>query len=82
MIPTIPIKTWSMPNVKIDSLESGKWGVSIPNIDFELPMDLEVEGNVKRVSIGPEPIELKSESRILVDPHGWYLHKKDFDIEE
>jgi aminopeptidase N len=72
------LRTTDLVDVKIDSLGDNKWNISIPNIDFELPMDIEINGNLGKFILGPEPISVESETKILIDPKNWYLHKKDF----
>jgi aminopeptidase N len=72
------LKTTNLPNVVVDSLDTGQWAVSVPNIDFELPMEFEVDGELKRVLVGPKKVPIYADSVIVVDPNKWYLHQSDF----
>ena len=72
------LETTNLPNVVVDSLGYGQWQVSVPNIDFNLAMELEIDGVLTRTNIGQKPLLIESESRIIVDPNKWYLHKSDF----
>ena len=72
------LETTELPNVVVDSLGNGKWNVSIPNIDFELPMELEIDGDRTSTILGNHPVLIDAESRIIVDPQNWYLHQSDF----
>ena len=65
-------------NVVVDSLGHGQRQLSVPNIDFNLAMELEIDGVLTRTNIGQKPLLIESESRIIVDPNKWYLHKSDF----
>lgn len=72
------LRTTNLFDVKIDSLGQNKWNISIPSIDFELPMELEINGNRDKFILGPQPITIESETKVLVDPKNWYLHTRDF----
>jgi len=72
------LKTTDLPDVQIDSLGNNKWNVTIPNINFELPMGIDVDGEIVKSILSSESITIEASSRIKVDPIGWFLHKKDF----
>jgi len=72
------LETTELPNVIMDSVGLDKWNVSIPNINFDLPIDLEINGQINRKYIGKTPILIESGSRIIVDPQKWYLLAGDF----
>ena len=72
------LETTILPNVVVDSLGNGQWTISIPNIDFELPIELKIDGKLKRVVVGNQKIFLYSDSALVVDPRKWYLHQSDF----
>jgi len=75
---TFYLETTDLLNVVVDSVALGQWEISIPNIEFELPMELEINGELQKVILGNKPVLLQSESEIGVDPKRWYLHKVDF----
>jgi aminopeptidase N len=72
------LKTTNLPNIVVDSLGNGQWTLSVPNIDFELPMEFEIEGELRRIIVGPEKVLIDADSAIVVDPRKWYLHRSDF----
>ena len=76
------LKTTNLPDVQIDSLGNNKWNVSIPNIDFDLVMDLEGNGKIERYILSQDPITIESKTKIIVDPKNWYLHQSDFNKSE
>jgi aminopeptidase N len=72
------LKTTELPNVKIDSLGNNNWGISLTNLEFSLPMDIEADGDIVRLNLSKSPTEVSSKSKIIIDPQNWYLHAKDF----
>ena len=72
------LETTRLPNVVVDSLGNGQWNVSIPNIDFKLSMELEIDGRRIRSILSSNPVTIESESRVIIDPLKWYLHESDF----
>jgi len=72
------LETVDLLNVVVDSAAVGQWHVSIPNIDFELPMDLEIDGERRQIQIGSTPVIVEAQRLIVVDPQKWYLHESDF----
>ena len=72
------LETTDLLDVVVDSIAIGQWEVSIPNINFEIPMELEIDCKIQKIILGNKPVLIKSDSEIVVDPHRWYLHKTDF----
>ena len=71
------LETTSLPSVLVVPDGPGKWQVSIPNIEFELPMELEHGGETGRYVLGKEPIRIESQAEINVDPRHWYFLEGD-----
>lgn len=67
------LNTTDLPQIKIDSLTTDTYNVSIPNIDFELPMEVEYNGKTERLMLGHKPVKLVSDYRPLIDEMNWYL---------
>jgi aminopeptidase N len=65
--------TTTYPQIRIDSLAVDQFEVSIPNIDFELPMDVTYADTTERVSLGKNAISVSSPYRPVVDKMNWYL---------
>jgi aminopeptidase N len=65
--------TTDLPQIKIDPISDNTFEVSIPNIDFELPMDIEYNDIIEQRFLGPAPIIIHSSYRPLVDEMDWYL---------
>jgi aminopeptidase N len=72
------LETNDLPNVVIDSIGDNRWSISLENTEVILPMDILTDEKLIKVIVSENPIEIISNSRIVVDPKNWYLHKKDF----
>ena len=71
------LETTDLLAIVIDSLDAAQWDVSIPNIDFQLPVEVEVDGERQRLTLSSSPTRITADS-IAIDPQKWYLHKNDF----
>lgn len=69
--------TTDLPEIKIDSVASNRYQISIPNIDFELPMDVAYNDTSKQMVLGPKQITLESNHWPVVDEMNWYLKETD-----
>ncbi|MCB0282934.1 MAG: M1 family metallopeptidase [Calditrichaeota bacterium] len=67
------------PIVQIDSITANQFNISIPNIDFELPMDVSYADTTQRLLLGKNPISLQTPFRPQVDRQNWYLKEPDED---
>lgn len=67
------LETTTLPNVMVDSLGQGQWSVVIPNIEFALPVELEMDGKLCRIVLSKKPLMVQAELRPVVDPRNWYL---------
>jgi len=67
------LSTTILPKIKIDSVATNTFEIAIPNIDFEIPMDVVFENKVERIYLGPEAIEIISRKWPQVDPLNWFL---------
>ena len=72
------LETTNLLDVAVDSVSLGEWKISVHNIDFDLPMELEINSEIQRITLGKEPVFVESDSKIIVDPNRWYLHASDF----
>ncbi|KAA3610295.1 MAG: M1 family peptidase [Calditrichaeota bacterium] len=65
--------TTDYPQIRIDSLSANSFNVSIPNINFNLPMEVSYNGITDTLQIGKQTIQITSDSRPVVDEKNWYL---------
>lgn len=73
------LSTLDMLNIKVDSVGNNQWNVSFSNIDFELPVEINIDGELVRQTVSKKAVPIESKNRIIVDPRNWYLHKGDFE---
>lgn len=71
------LRTTDLPTVQIDSLEADKFAISIPNIDFQCPMEVTHGDKSERMLLGKDAVFLNSRFRPIVDEVGWYLKTDD-----
>ena len=67
------LETTKLPKIKIDSLAVNQFAVSVPAIDFELPMDVYYDNKTEQLYLSKTPVTLKSAQRPIVDEKNWYL---------
>ncbi|MCK5076188.1 MAG: M1 family metallopeptidase [Calditrichia bacterium] len=67
------LHTTILPQILIDSVAQNKYHVSIHNIDFKLPMNVETSDSSYRTKLGPMPKEIYSQFTPEIDKKGWYL---------
>ena len=67
------LNTTELPAIKIDSLAADGFEISIPNIDFDLPVDVTLDNDTLRMMLGKTPIEVKSTAKPKVDQKDWFL---------
>ncbi len=65
--------TTDYPEIKIDSVSTNSFQVSIPNIDFKLPMEVSYDGKIDTLMLSDEFIQLTCDTRPIVDEKNWYL---------
>ncbi|MCK5077463.1 MAG: hypothetical protein KAR38_13865, partial [Calditrichia bacterium] len=67
------LHTTTLPQILIDSVAKDKYQVSIHNIEFRIPVDIEISDSSFRTMLGPNMLELHSDFPPLIDKKGWYL---------
>ena len=65
--------TTEYPKILIDSTGVDEFQISIPNIDFIIPMEVKLDNQSKRIELSSEPITIHSETKPLVDEKDWFL---------
>jgi len=69
------MNTTEMPEVIVREGEDGEYSISIPNINFTLPMEVHTTDGVKIMELGIQPVSILSNERPTVDPDGIFLRK-------
>lgn len=65
-----------LPRVSVRKKNRNTYQVSLPDISFELPVEIKTDKGIKRVTLSSTPIEVISSTALKVDPNGWYLFDK------
>ena len=65
--------TTDYPEIKIDSVSTNTFELSIPNIDFEIPMEVSYDGKIDTLQLSDKSIQINSKTRPVVDAKNWYL---------
>ncbi len=65
--------TTRLPEVRVDSLGEKTYRLSVPNIDFRMPLEVELGNRIDTLRLGPEPVVVEADSFPRVDPRHWYL---------
>ncbi len=68
-----------LPELLVEENSDGKFAVSIPNIDFNLSVEILTSNGKSIHKIGPEPTVIESETNPEVDPGNWYLWRHTFE---
>jgi aminopeptidase N len=71
------LKTNNYPDIKVDSVAQNTYAVSIPNIDFEIPMDVSYNNKTERIMLGPEKVIIISSEVPIIDEKDWYLKEEN-----
>lgn len=69
------MNTTEMPEVIVREGEEGEYSISIPNINFSIPMEVHTEEGVKIMELSKQPISILTNQRPVVDPEGIFLRK-------
>ncbi len=65
--------TTNLPKIKIDSMAQNEYEISIPNIEYGLPMEVTTSDNVVVRNLSKQPVEIKSTVKPVVDAKKWYI---------
>jgi len=69
------MNTTEMPEVIVREGEDGEYSISIPNINFSIPMEVHTEDGIKVMELSKQPISILTTERPIVDPEGIFLRK-------
>lgn len=71
------LRTTDLPELRIDSTGPASFAISIPNIDFTIPMDVRTDAGLHRMELGRNPVAVASTVRPVIDERNWFL-KRDW----
>ncbi|MCX2738986.1 M1 family metallopeptidase [Pontibacter anaerobius] len=69
------LRTTEVPEVVVEQTSENNYSIRIPNIDFNLPMDVRTDSGTKRLELSGKPVQVTSTTAPVVDEKGWYLKK-------
>jgi len=67
------LETTQLPQVDIQAQSQGKWRIALPNLDFHLPMEVELDGVISRMDLSQDGLIVDSQAKPKLDPKNWYL---------
>lgn len=70
------LKSVRLPEVKMRKKGRKGYQVSLPNISFQMPIEIKTSNGYERHVLSSKPVLVKSEGPIEIDPRGWYLLSK------
>ncbi len=69
----IYLYTTNIPEIIVTKHDEHSYTIQIPDIDFELPMDVAIDGKTTRMMLGKKPVTVNSKTIPKIDPENWYL---------
>ncbi|WP_332913183.1 hypothetical protein [Algoriphagus boritolerans] len=65
-----------LPKLKVSKRGKNGFSISLQDIDFEMPVEVQTSEGIQRLNLGPKATEVKSTSIPIVDPKGWIMLQK------
>ncbi|WP_026952000.1 M1 family metallopeptidase [Algoriphagus mannitolivorans] len=65
-----------LPQLKLSKKGKSGYAISLKEIDFSMPVEIQTSEGLIRVELGPSPVEINSSTLPEVDPKGWIMMKK------
>jgi aminopeptidase N len=65
--------TTNLPKIKIDSVAYDQYEITIPNIEYSLPMEITTSDTVIIRNLNKQPVKIKSNVKPIVDAKKWYI---------
>lgn len=66
----------NIPKVSIKKKNKNTYSISLPDISFQLPVEVKTDKGIERINLSSKPTEVFSTTVVEVDPSGWYLFDK------
>ena len=70
------LKSVRLPKVKVVKKGKKGYAVSLPNIDFSMPVEILTSRGYERHILSSTPVIISSDTPIQVDPRNWYILDK------
>ncbi|UJP65574.1 M1 family metallopeptidase [Mongoliitalea daihaiensis] len=70
------LKSVRLPQVKVSKKGKRGYAVSLPTIDFSIPVEIKTSNGLERHVLSSNPVLVRSDGPIVVDPNYWYLLDK------
>jgi aminopeptidase N len=67
--------TTDYPVFEVDKVKEGEYGIRLTNTDFELPVEIEANGQLINLLINQNRQIIECDSMPAIDPKNWYLKK-------
>jgi len=64
------------PKVIVKRNGKNNYKVSLDNVDFELPVEIQTDSGVQRYPLTRQPVTIASKKPLVIDPNNWYLLDK------
>ena len=65
-----------LPKLKVSKKGKSGYTISLQEIDFTMPVEVQTSEGIQRVLLGPKATEVKSSTPPIVDPNGWIMMVK------
>jgi aminopeptidase N len=63
----------ALPKLKVSKKGKTGFSISLQDIDFELPLEVQTSEGILRLNLGSKAIEVQSSTPLKVDPNGWIM---------
>jgi aminopeptidase N len=65
--------TTTYPEIKIDSINTNVFTITVPNINFEIPMEVSINGKIDTLQLSKNSRTINTSFRPIIDAKNWYL---------
>lgn len=62
-----------LPKLKLNKRGKTGFAISLQNIDFQMPVEVQTSEGIQRLNLGSKAFEVKSSTPPVVDPNGWIM---------
>ncbi len=62
-----------LPKLKVSKRGKTGFAISLQNVDFEMPVEVQTSEGIRRLNLGSKAVEVKSNTPPVVDPKGWIM---------
>jgi aminopeptidase N len=65
-----------LPKLKVSKKGKTGYAISLQDIDFQMPVEVQTSEGILRLNLGSKPVEVKSSTSPQIDPKGWIMIKR------